>query len=469
MSAWLRSSANSVKVAALMCQYPLDQFASKLKKYERLDIQPQHGDSSSKSEKLKSWGRKVQWGVGMEKDVVELRAYIATHVGSLNMRLITIGLSTTFSNTEQSRTETSTLQSKVEEVHSGVEQSRREQVQQGLMITKAASLLQKLSDLVSNGIGVRLETMIELAQNIWKSNLRIMAIVTQLQSQPPRPDTGRTWFQDPVRFEDALGRVLPIPSEYGWSKVHAIILDHFSTGPGSGKVKAEEYLLFNSLDSSQILLQARTESLMPGMSITMAFIIGRHGPTTLGNCPRAGCVSSKIETSDAGGKFCPRSRSREETHADTIPNRKDTGSVNARLEEERAFKNILINFTDLREALQCVEPGCGQAFNHPHKLKHHQRYHTKEHKCPYPNCAKGFGTRTHLQRHINDRHERSKKLYCSVPECDYSRQGGKGFPRKDNWQRHMLRAHNMDQPFNMDQLSPPEPVIVDLERDVGNS
>ncbi|KAL6364458.1 hypothetical protein LRP88_01859 [Fusarium phalaenopsidis] len=86
------AALNSVKVAALMCQYPLDQFASKLKKYERLDIQPQHGDSSSKSDRLKSWGRKVQWGVGMEKDVVELRAYIATHVGSLNMRLITIGL-----------------------------------------------------------------------------------------------------------------------------------------------------------------------------------------------------------------------------------------------------------------------------------------------------------------------------------------------------------------------------------------
>ncbi|KAM6509847.1 hypothetical protein FALCPG4_017487 [Fusarium falciforme] len=77
------AALNSVKVAALMCQYSLDQFASKLKKYESLDIQPRHGDSSSKSDKLKSWGRKIQWGVGVEKDVVELRAYIATHVYNL--------------------------------------------------------------------------------------------------------------------------------------------------------------------------------------------------------------------------------------------------------------------------------------------------------------------------------------------------------------------------------------------------
>ncbi|KAI8653340.1 hypothetical protein NCS55_01319500 [Fusarium keratoplasticum] len=431
------AALNSVKVAALMCQYPLDQFASKLKKYERLEVQPQHGDSSSKSDRLKSWGLKVQWGVGMEKDVVELRAYIATHVGSLNMRLITIGLSTTFSNTEQSQTETSILQSKLEE---------------------------NLSDLVSIGIGVRLETLIELAQNIWRSNLQIMAVVTQLQSQPPRPDTSRTWFQDPVRFEDALGRVLPIPSEYGWSKVHAIIMDHFSTGPGSDKVKAEEYLLFNSLDSSQILLQARTEGLMPGMSITMAFIIGRHGPTTLGNCPRAGCVSRKIETSNAGGKFC---RLRRERHADTILDRQDASSFNDRLEEERAFKNILINFTDLpgrtsqttsplgEEALQCVEPGCYRVFDQPYKLKHHRRYHAKEHKCPFPNCAKGFGTKTHLQRHINDRHERRKRFHCFVPGCDYSREGGKGFSRKDNSVRHMLKFHDMN------RLNLPEPVESD--------
>jgi hypothetical protein len=30
------------------------------------------------------------------------------------------------------------------------------------------------------------------------------------------PDIRHTWAQAPVRFEDALGRVIPIPSEYDW-------------------------------------------------------------------------------------------------------------------------------------------------------------------------------------------------------------------------------------------------------------
>ncbi|KAH7176497.1 hypothetical protein EDB81DRAFT_39793 [Dactylonectria macrodidyma] len=105
----------------------------------------------------------------------------------------------------------------------------------------------------------------------------------------------------------------------------------------------------------------------------------------------------------------------------------------------------------------CDEPNCRQVFDQPHKLKHHQRYHTKEHKCTYPGCGKGFGTKTHLQRHINDRHEKKKKFHCAVQGCDYSRQGGKGFPRKDNWKRHMTKIHNMDQRFL------PEPVEADTE------
>ncbi|PTB70360.1 hypothetical protein BBK36DRAFT_1108947 [Trichoderma citrinoviride] len=110
-------------------------------------------------------------------------------------------------------------------------------------------------------------------------------------------------------------------------------------------------------------------------------------------------------------------------------------------------------------AYRCDEPGCNQSFDQPHKLKHHQRYHSKDHKCPYAGCGKGFGTKTHLQRHINDRHEKKKKFHCSVVGCDYSRAGGKAFPRKDNWKRHMIKIHNIEQ----QQL--PEPIEVDMDLD----
>jgi hypothetical protein len=83
------TALNAVKAVALTIQYPLNEFASKLKKYEQLDVPQGHG--STKSDTVKRWRRKVQW-LTMEEDIANLRTHIAALVGHLNMRLITLGL-----------------------------------------------------------------------------------------------------------------------------------------------------------------------------------------------------------------------------------------------------------------------------------------------------------------------------------------------------------------------------------------
>jgi hypothetical protein len=75
----------SIKVAALMCTHILDEFASKLKKFETLA-------ELSRDSKIKIWTQKLQWGFTMDNEVRNLRAYITAHVGSLNMRLLTESL-----------------------------------------------------------------------------------------------------------------------------------------------------------------------------------------------------------------------------------------------------------------------------------------------------------------------------------------------------------------------------------------
>ncbi|KAI1397683.1 hypothetical protein F4819DRAFT_70708 [Hypoxylon fuscum] len=83
---------------------------------------------------------------------------------------------------------------------------------------------------------------------------------------------------------------------------------------------------------------------------------------------------------------------------------------------------------------------CGRYFDQVHKLNHHKRYHDRKHECPYEGCDKKFGTKTHLDRHINDKHVKSKAYHCTEPTCQYFK-GGKAFPRKDNWRRHMVKKH----------------------------
>lgn len=166
---------------------------------------------------------------------------------------------------------------------------------------------------------MRLDTLVDLAKNIWRSNLRIIAMVSEMHGRLPQPNASHTWFQDPIRFEDALGRAFPIPSEYSWSvglppvsiehrvkdsdqKVHAIIHDQFATGPGSQKVKSREYLLYNSLDMRRPLQQGHGH-LPPGIRMTMTFILGTYRPPAFRGCPRSQCLSPLSIDDGFGGRF----------------------------------------------------------------------------------------------------------------------------------------------------------------------
>jgi hypothetical protein len=44
-----------------------------------------------------------------------------------------------------------------------------------------------------------------------------MDFLVNLKQNLPSPDLRYTWPQEPVILEDALGRVIPVPSEYDWA------------------------------------------------------------------------------------------------------------------------------------------------------------------------------------------------------------------------------------------------------------
>jgi hypothetical protein len=98
---------------------------------------------------------------------------------------------------------------------------------------------------------------------------------------------------------------------------------------------------------------------------------------------------------------------------------------------------------------------CGRFFDQVHKLNHHKRYHDRAHQCPYPECDKKFGTKTHLVRHIESRHPKSKGYHCPHASCIWAK-GGKSFLRKDNLRRHLTRQHGYT-------LESAEKSIIDLD------
>ncbi|TDZ21283.1 Zinc finger protein 143 [Colletotrichum orbiculare MAFF 240422] len=140
----------------------------------------------------------------------------------------------------------------------------------------------------------------------------------------------------------------------------------------------------------------------------------------------------------------------------TTPNTLIDSSPSPRSDDSLDIRNSTSPYPGLQQSprsFMCDE--CGRFFDQVHKLNHHKRYHERPHECAHPGCGKRFGTKTHLDRHINDKHKKTKKFHCTVSTCLYSKAGGKSFPRKDNWRRHMVNIHHV-QP-----TSDPEPDMVD--------
>ncbi|KAL0937580.1 zinc finger protein 2 [Colletotrichum truncatum] len=140
----------------------------------------------------------------------------------------------------------------------------------------------------------------------------------------------------------------------------------------------------------------------------------------------------------------------------TTPNTQIDSSPSPRSDGSSDIRNSTSPYPGLQQSprtFMCDE--CGRFFDQVHKLNHHKRYHERPHECTHPGCGKRFGTKTHLDRHINDKHKKTKKFHCTVSTCPYSKAGGKSFPRKDNWRRHMVNIHQVT------PMGEPEPDIAD--------
>jgi hypothetical protein len=120
-----------------------------------------------------------------------------------------------------------------------------------------------------------------------------------MKSSIAGPDTRWSFFQAPLAVEDALGFKFPVPSEYDFDLLEAVIKQKFKTGPGSLDVQAGNYEYFKTKNSNDVL--SKTSRLLPGMAITMAIILV-HPKLTDEICPMPGCDSIYTSEPLGGGR-----------------------------------------------------------------------------------------------------------------------------------------------------------------------
>ncbi|KAH6722151.1 hypothetical protein BKA61DRAFT_568701 [Leptodontidium sp. MPI-SDFR-AT-0119] len=86
---------------------------------------------------------------------------------------------------------------------------------------------------------------------------------------------------------------------------------------------------------------------------------------------------------------------------------------------------------------------CHKHYSHEYKLNQHRRTHIREFKCPHTSCefhVKGFGTTTHLRKHLDSSAHRQLPAHaipCPYPGCQ------KAFSRNDNLLRHFRTKHSL--------------------------
>lgn len=135
------------------------------------------------------------------------------------------------------------------------------------------------------------------------STQQIYGIVIEIRGYLAAPNTKWTFFQAPLIEEDALGFKFPVPSEYDFELLNAIIKHRFLEGPGSSEVQADNYEIF-STKNSQVVISENVR-LLPGASIIMAILLEKPARKiyTDETCPMPKCGSTITTASPGGGRM----------------------------------------------------------------------------------------------------------------------------------------------------------------------
>jgi len=135
------------------------------------------------------------------------------------------------------------------------------------------------------------------------STQQIYGIVLEIRGSLATPNAKWTFFQAPLIVEDALGFKFPVPSEYDFELLNAIIKHRFLEGPGSSEVQADNYEIF-SAKNSQVVISENVR-LLPGASIIMAILLDKPGSKvyTDQTCPMPRCGSTLTTAVPGGGRI----------------------------------------------------------------------------------------------------------------------------------------------------------------------
>ncbi|KAH3960392.1 hypothetical protein HBI73_176210 [Parastagonospora nodorum] len=286
----------AIKAAALICRHPLQDFLTRIKKYET-SLGPWSRAHAGKAAK-----DKLRWTLGERDDIRRLQTYLAIHLGTINTLLLEHGLEQM--NLSEKKAEESVLQThrKLDAAHTALQNIQKDATGQAIILRTMQTMLGTLCNVVCGEVRTSLQQFAQVVNTVCISTQQIYTVVLEIRDSMSPVDTRFTYFQAPFQVEDALGFVYPVPSEFTLDEVENILRYKFRKGPGASAVRRGEFELCKTKRRTEAITE--TTRLLPGMAITMAVIIASDLVAAGTACPIRPCGSMDITSYPGGGLKC---------------------------------------------------------------------------------------------------------------------------------------------------------------------
>ncbi|KAI1207866.1 uncharacterized protein F4807DRAFT_168689 [Annulohypoxylon truncatum] len=289
----------AIKYAALSCRRPLEEFLVRIRKYDRsLGIQ-------SRPNPVKGVIDKITFPLTSRDEVQKLQAYLSVHIGTINILLAEYGLESMQLATETTESSQIKMKTWLENTDSLLSGMQTSVVSKMNAVLENITSLEKVYRILSGELKASLQLFQDAVANVCVSTQQIYAVILEIQASiTATPDIRWTFFQEPLIVEDALGRKFPVPSEYDYSLLNAVIKHKFRDGPGAAQVAAGDYEIMYARNRHHIL--SNNSRLRPGCSITMAILVGKPHSAALNCecCPMPQCHSNNTIAVPGGGRQC---------------------------------------------------------------------------------------------------------------------------------------------------------------------
>lgn len=155
-------TADSIKCAALMCQYPLLEFLNNVRNYEK-----SLGITANNVSFTKATVKKIQWSFGKKDEVAKLRDYLSLHIGSINMQLLSAGLETLAVNSGKSDDYNHIIKQELEQLRKEIVTFASNGQSQTILAKAMNSTISQLFAMVRGDVIAPIKELLQAVTRVW--------------------------------------------------------------------------------------------------------------------------------------------------------------------------------------------------------------------------------------------------------------------------------------------------------------